>query len=56
MFCTKPQAKMLAFSFEAQTQGVKDMCLHFIPFSFFSFTLTPFCDFLFYIYYDNYHL
>jgi len=24
-----PQAKMLVFSFEAQTQKVKDMCLHF---------------------------
>lgn len=24
-----PQAKMLVFSFEAQTQNVKDMCLHF---------------------------
>jgi len=35
IFCTKPQVKMLAFSFEVQTQKVKDMCLHFISFSFF---------------------
>jgi len=33
---------MLAFSFEAQTQRVKDVCLHFILPFIFSFTLSLF--------------
>lgn len=36
---TKPQEKMRAFSFEAQTQRVKDVCLHIFLSSFF---LSPF--------------
>ena len=32
---TKPQAKIPAFLFEAQTQRVKDVCLHFTLSSFF---------------------
>ena len=33
IICTKPRAKMRVFSPEAQTQRVKDMCLHFTLFS-----------------------
>ena len=44
MICTKPQAEMLAFSFEAQTQRVKDMCLHIILSSFFLSPFFPICS------------
>jgi len=39
MICTKPQAKMLVFSFEAQTQRMKDVRLQFVLSSIF---LSPF--------------
>jgi len=42
MICTKPQTKMPAFSFEAQTQMVKDVCLHFTLSSFFFHPLPHF--------------
>ena len=35
IICTKPQAKMLAFSFEAQTQRVKDVFTFYPSFYFF---------------------
>ena len=44
IFCTKPQAKMPAFSFKAQTQRAKDVCLHFFLSSFF-FHPVHICNF-----------
>ena len=54
IICTKPQAKMPAFSFEAQTQRMKDVCLH-LSFLLFSFTLLTISFLLWNIRQKPYH-